>query len=129
MTDLYQFADTWDNAAALATITPQPSSPGILYGDYDISALRLSVPQGEAYTILTFTSITPTDFAALNTFFGVSRTTRSNRGTFRLRDDDGSFFNQNGTILYPQNPGQMKRNLAFWKNVQYYVVGLRDTTP
>lgn len=129
MTDLYQFATGFDNVSALATITPQPASPGILYGEYTPSPLGQSFPQGRAFTILVYSSLEPASFAALNTFFGLSRTTRAVRGTFRLRDDDGSFFNQNGIIVYPENPNQMKRGLAFWKPVQYYVIGLRDTTP
>ncbi len=123
----YQFANAWDNVAGLADISPQPSTNGIQYGEYEASSLGIAVPQGRAFIILEFDILIPDDFAALNTFFGVSRTTRSNAGTFRLRDDSGAWINQNGYILYPNNPAQMKRTLAFWKPVQYPVIGLRNT--
>jgi hypothetical protein len=122
----YQRAIGWNQASALGNMSPQPRSPGILYGEFDTSPLGLSVPQGRPFTYWEFVEvITQAQLDSILTQLGLSDTVMSRQITVRTRDNNGQFITRNAYVSYPKNGDEMRRELAFWRRVRFPIVGLR----
>ena len=126
MTDAYQSAAGWNNAAGLATLPLQPGSPGILHGGWQY-AVGGAASWLFDYTELTHKgSITPAEFNAQNTALGVSASTPSAQRTMRLlKDDRTTWANYNVIINYPDLSGPGGHfELAFYHDLKYTVMVL-----
>lgn len=121
----YMVALGWSQVNSLSRVIVQPSSPGLLFGAFETSVLGLSVPQGRAYTIWNYGILTPDQLTTLLTQFGLSDTVKSRKVTVATRDDYGFYLRRNCYIGYPENGRQMRREVAFWRNVSFLLAGLR----
>jgi hypothetical protein len=111
---------------SLANLNPQPSSPGLLFGEFGVSALGLSVPQGRPFTYWQFYEVvTQTQLSSILAQLGLSDAVTSAKLTVRTRDNNGQFLTRNATVAYPKNGDEMRRELAFWHRVRFPIVGLR----
>lgn len=122
----YRIADGHDEEANFADVTPQPRSPGILATERRYSLNR--TPHEQAlYTIWIYNSLTDAEYNSLLTQFGLSDANLSNDVTIRTTNNARSFVNKNATILLPEQGVDARREMAFWKDVSFYLTDLSDT--
>lgn len=121
MTTTYKWAQNFNNADSLALFNPQPRTPGELYAVRNNTTSQLAYDDAE-YTELIFEALTVAEFNALNTVLGLSRTVHFAKGTGRLRNDDGTYYNANCIVQYPFSQQDKRRALAYWDTVTYPVI-------
>lgn len=108
-TNQYMIADGNDNTAGLAGVSPQPSSDPIVPGRLTWSASRTRYADGMSHTNWIFTSVTPDEYEALLTAFGLSDSARSNAVTIRTKKNDGrTYANYNAIIHLPDEDRELK---------------------
>jgi hypothetical protein len=125
----YQIVDGYNNEATLAAVTVQPLSQGIIAGRFSIAGDGSKVHDGFPSTVWEYTALTDTQFAALNTQFGVSRDTPSNQVTIQTNphEDADTWQVFNGIIDYPNVTREGNYRNGFWHDVEYQI--RRLTTP
>lgn len=122
MSEKYQIALDHDNEGELENMLVQPATPGrIQFNNRDYSADGKSTPQGEPYVDLVYSILSNSEFPALNEQFDVTLMIPDREVTIRLKQDDNTFANYNGTIHYPENP---IHSMAGWKAT--YRVNLKE---
>lgn len=103
----YQIADGHDNEASFAAISPQPASEAVrapelvYYGDGSAEFV------GAAFVELRWSSLSRTQYTALRTQLGISDTVASNEVTIKLRLNDDTFDDYNGTLVYLRTERRM----------------------
>lgn len=120
----YQVADGNDNAAGLATVTPQPASPdGLQYAEVVDAADGTADFQGFPFMDLVWTSLERTDRNTIATAFGLSDTVASNEVTVAIPLNTGSFVNRNATAkLLPRT----QRGFVFVPDFTIRLVKIRE---
>lgn len=125
MTDAYQVYLGWDEESNLATILPQPATPGGVGVDAVWNCEQGANAQGYLRTALTWRgrgdgAITRAQYNAILTQFGLSNSVLTTDVTVRIRANDNSFENWNATATYL--PGSARRNMAFWDDLDITLI-------
>jgi hypothetical protein len=116
----YQFAQGHDNTAGLADIDPQPRNPvDVFWERLRPNGVAVNIGGGQAR--FEYRGLTYAQFESLMTTFGLSRDTPAAKGTFRLRDYNGTdYANYNGTIEYQP----LERGVRYWRDVNFDIYRL-----
>lgn len=108
----YEVADAWDNEAGLTPLTPQPKSPGgVQFANKTYAASGRADWDGEPFIDLVYTILEHAEYNTIRTQLGLSDTIASNDVTIRIRKNDDTFGNYNGTV--EQREGE--RNPLGWR--------------
>jgi hypothetical protein len=122
----FSIADTFNNTAGYAVITPQPFCPGILYPRRIIAVSGAEYNDGAPYTYFQFKgSLTPAQYNTILTAFGLS-TALSNDVTVALLVDAlrATYIDYNGTIFKPVNGQDVRFELGRWWDATFKIKGL-----
>lgn len=94
----------FDNAGSLTLVDPQPASPGIIDPDVRTGGDGTRFAHGSQFVEWRFGFLTVSQFTALNTKLGISRTTKSAKNTIRtvLQDDYATYANYNAIANMPE---------------------------
>lgn len=122
----YRIADGHNNEPEFADVSPQPRCPGLLY-TRRVNSLNRTIYEDGVYTYWEFTALTDAQYASLLTQFGLSESTKTNQVTIRTRDNTRQLVNKNGTIALPQQGQDASRQMAFYRDVRFYITELSDT--
>jgi hypothetical protein len=120
----YQIVDGYNNAGTLATFSPQPASPGILYPRRDIAVSGHEYVNGQPYTFWQYKGIIPaSQYDALLTLFGLSNTVVSNEVTVKTMTDPDrtTWANYNAIIVLPVNGQDVTYERGFWRDAKFKV--------
>ncbi len=121
----YSAATSWNNAAAMVKLNPQPFGIGVGFGEWESSSLGLLVPQGRQTTYLLYGDISTDTYVSLLVQLGLSRTVTSRKMTVKIKDHDtGEWIIRNCYVGYPQG----RKRMAKWEGVQFPLTGLRTLT-
>ena len=117
----YQVAAGWNNAGALADLTPQPATPkGFEIADRANAASGDATLQGEVFVDLVYTLVEASPSrATLETQLGLSATVGSSKRTMRLLDNYGNWANFNVWVEYPQ--GGSRFTSTMWNGLTFRV--------
>jgi hypothetical protein len=116
----YRLADGHDNEAGFVTVSLQPKSPGLLYPRRIVAASGAVYDDGAPFTYWIFSSLTPDQYSALLTEFGLASAI-TNEVTIRTTGLTRDFANYNGTIIRPQTGRDAKFDMAFFEDVRFLI--------
>lgn len=117
----YMIAPGHNEVGELEVIDPQPRCNGIFYAGEEIFAGDGTVYEdGEQYTELIFTILTPEEYVAFNELVNLD-SAKSAPVTVSLPGDNREFSNWNGIIVKPRN-----LTYQYWyNNVVYRIKNLK----
>lgn len=117
---VYKLATEHDNAEELLTVDPQPMSPGILYPERRYAADGSAHDHGTVYTVWQYSILTPAQYTALLTAFGLASAV-SALVTVATVDDVArtTWSNYNARIVKPEHGKTAQFRRGFWRDVQF----------
>lgn len=119
---VYQIADGHDNAAGLATISPQPGVPdAVKFPETDFFGDGGAEVNGFQQLELVWTALTRSQYNTLRTALGVTDTVITNDVTIRIRTNADTFANYNATVIDLQTA---RRSYTGWENYRVLVTKL-----
>jgi hypothetical protein len=119
----YQIVDGYDNTSLLATFSPQPASPGLLYPRRIISVGGHEYDDGQPYTFWVYKGVIPaSEYDALLVTFGLA-TQVSNEVTITtmVDTDRATWNNYNAIIVRPKNGDEATYEKGFWRDVKFKI--------
>lgn len=122
----YQSATGWNNAGALADITPQPACPsGIYYDTHEYCGDGMVEPDGYALSELVYSdALLESELTTINTALGVA-SSASAKMTLTLPKDDRSFGTYNVIVVAPK-----RKSYRNWYSATVYEIRhIEEITP
>jgi len=120
----HKIADAHNNEAGLATVSPQPVSPGILFPRRFFSVDRTPYNDGSPFTRWIYSMIPPETYAALLSTFGLTTALYNDVTVSVVGDDRTTFANYNGRIIKPEPDKDVRYRKGFYRDVMFLIVEL-----
>ena len=125
-----QFAQGQDNEAGLAVINPQPFCAGAIPSKRIITPGGAVYEDGQLYAELVYSSIPPSTYGSLLTFFGLASVLYADCTITLPNDTFSGFVTYNGVIVKPQKErdSRLRSAAGFLQNVLFLVRELEVVT-